>query len=140
MLNGSQLFSLHKNEFKAVSSEEGARVYSQVTVHHAMLEVLAPLGSQGAESQGSWFLSQHWEGSEVWGLAQEVGSQDSGSIPALGGERGLVDEGRLGLGAWTPGFHPNSLPFQDSRKISELEAVMERQKKKVDSETEVSSL
>ncbi|XP_019348207.1 epidermal growth factor receptor kinase substrate 8-like protein 1 isoform X1 [Alligator mississippiensis] len=66
VLNGSQLFSLHKNEFKAVSSEEGARVYSQVTVHHAMLE--------------------------------------------------------------------------DSRKISELEAVMERQKKKVDSETEVSSL
>ncbi|XP_039365935.1 epidermal growth factor receptor kinase substrate 8-like protein 1 [Mauremys reevesii] len=38
VLNGSQLFSLSKAEFQAVSPEEGARVYSQVTVHKAMLE------------------------------------------------------------------------------------------------------
>uniref|UniRef100_A0A8C3HTZ7 SH3 domain-containing protein n=1 Tax=Chrysemys picta bellii TaxID=8478 RepID=A0A8C3HTZ7_CHRPI len=38
VLNGSQLFSLCKAEFQAVSPEEGARVYSQVTVHKAMLE------------------------------------------------------------------------------------------------------
>ncbi|XP_072281961.1 epidermal growth factor receptor kinase substrate 8-like protein 1 isoform X2 [Pyxicephalus adspersus] len=60
VLNGAQLFSLQKDEFKAVSSEEGARVYSQVMVQKALLE--------------------------------------------------------------------------DDKKISELEAVMERQKKKVDSE------
>ncbi|KAM9113393.1 epidermal growth factor receptor kinase substrate 8-like protein 1 [Pangshura tecta] len=38
VLNGSQLFSLSKAEFQAVSPEEGARVYSQVTVHKAMLQ------------------------------------------------------------------------------------------------------
>nr|XP_033816242.1 epidermal growth factor receptor kinase substrate 8-like protein 1 isoform X2 [Geotrypetes seraphini] len=62
VLNGAQLFSLQKDEFKAVSPEEGARVYSQVMVQKSFLE--------------------------------------------------------------------------DSRKISELEAVMEKQKKKVDSEME----
>ncbi|XP_063798912.1 epidermal growth factor receptor kinase substrate 8-like protein 1 isoform X2 [Pseudophryne corroboree] len=66
VLNGAQLFSLRKDEFKAVSAEEGARVYSQVMVQKALLE--------------------------------------------------------------------------DSKKISELEAVMERQKKKVDSELEQDSL
>uniref|UniRef100_A0A8C8SSQ1 Epidermal growth factor receptor kinase substrate 8-like protein 1 n=1 Tax=Pelusios castaneus TaxID=367368 RepID=A0A8C8SSQ1_9SAUR len=64
VLNGSQLFALCKAEFKAVSPEEGARVYSQVTVHRAMLE--------------------------------------------------------------------------DSKKISELEAVMEKQKRKLEGETEAS--
>ncbi|XP_041425435.1 epidermal growth factor receptor kinase substrate 8-like protein 1 isoform X5 [Xenopus laevis] len=58
VLNGVQLFSLRKDEFRAVCPEEGARVYSQVMVQKALLE--------------------------------------------------------------------------DSKKISELEAVMERQKKKVD--------
>ncbi|XP_029440883.1 epidermal growth factor receptor kinase substrate 8-like protein 1 isoform X2 [Rhinatrema bivittatum] len=62
VLNGAQLFSLQKNEFKAVSPEEGARVYSQIMVQKSFLE--------------------------------------------------------------------------DSRKISELEAVMEKQKKKLDSEME----
>ncbi|XP_069056842.1 epidermal growth factor receptor kinase substrate 8-like protein 1 [Pleurodeles waltl] len=62
VLNGAQLFTLQKEEFKAVSPEEGARVYSQVMVQKALLE--------------------------------------------------------------------------DSRKISELEAVMEKQKKKVDEEIE----
>ncbi|XP_064415949.1 epidermal growth factor receptor kinase substrate 8-like protein 1 isoform X2 [Latimeria chalumnae] len=62
ILSGAQLFSLKKDEFKAVSPEEGARVYSQIMVQKALLE--------------------------------------------------------------------------DERKITELEAVMEKQKKKVDSEME----
>ncbi|XP_018425275.1 PREDICTED: epidermal growth factor receptor kinase substrate 8-like protein 1 [Nanorana parkeri] len=66
VLNGAQLFSLRKDEFKAVSPEEGARVYSQVMVQKALSE--------------------------------------------------------------------------DDKKISELEAVMERQKKKMDSELAKDSL
>uniref|UniRef100_A0A6I8N3T8 Epidermal growth factor receptor kinase substrate 8-like protein 1 n=1 Tax=Ornithorhynchus anatinus TaxID=9258 RepID=A0A6I8N3T8_ORNAN len=38
VLTGAQLFSLQKEEFKAVSPEEGARLYSQVTVQRALLE------------------------------------------------------------------------------------------------------
>ncbi|XP_069313754.1 epidermal growth factor receptor kinase substrate 8-like protein 1 [Eulemur rufifrons] len=38
VLTGAQLFSLQKEEFRAVSPEEGARVYSQVTVQRALLE------------------------------------------------------------------------------------------------------
>ncbi|XP_054850750.1 epidermal growth factor receptor kinase substrate 8-like protein 1 [Eublepharis macularius] len=38
VLSGAQLFSLQKEEFKAVSPEQGARVYSQVTVQRALLE------------------------------------------------------------------------------------------------------
>ncbi|XP_074872042.1 epidermal growth factor receptor kinase substrate 8-like protein 1 [Carettochelys insculpta] len=38
VLNGSKLFLLSKADFQAASPEEGARVYSQVTVHKAMLE------------------------------------------------------------------------------------------------------
>ncbi|XP_038608268.1 epidermal growth factor receptor kinase substrate 8-like protein 1 [Tachyglossus aculeatus] len=38
MLTGAQLFSLQKEEFKAVSPEEGGRLYSQVTVQRALLE------------------------------------------------------------------------------------------------------
>ncbi|KAJ7313962.1 hypothetical protein JRQ81_005801 [Phrynocephalus forsythii] len=38
ILSGAQLFSLQKSEFKAVSPEEGVRVYSQVTVQKALLE------------------------------------------------------------------------------------------------------
>ncbi|XP_059941219.1 epidermal growth factor receptor kinase substrate 8-like protein 1 isoform X2 [Mesoplodon densirostris] len=37
-LSGAQLFSLQKEKFRALSPEEGARVYSQVTVQRSLLE------------------------------------------------------------------------------------------------------
>lgn len=39
VLTGAQIFSLQKEEFRVVSPQEGARVYSQVTVQRALLEV-----------------------------------------------------------------------------------------------------
>lgn len=44
VLTGAQLFSLQKEELRAVSPEEGARVYSQVTVQRALLEVSRAAG------------------------------------------------------------------------------------------------
>lgn len=39
ILTGAQLFSLNKEELKAVCGSEGNRVYSQVTAEKAKLEV-----------------------------------------------------------------------------------------------------
>ena len=38
-LSGAQLFSMPKEKFRALSPEEGARVYSQITVQRSLLEV-----------------------------------------------------------------------------------------------------
>lgn len=89
VLTGAQIFSLQKEEFRAVSPQEGARVYSQVTVQRALLEV------------------------------------SRATRPGPGPRR----EPRLGCHGLD--FNP---ALQD--KVSELQVVMERQKKKVEGQME----
>lgn len=53
VLTGAQIFSLQKEEFRAVSPQEGTRVYSQVTVQRALLEVSWATRPPGRAKEGA---------------------------------------------------------------------------------------
>ncbi|XP_037398518.1 epidermal growth factor receptor kinase substrate 8a isoform X4 [Pygocentrus nattereri] len=78
VLTGAQLFSLNKDELKTVCPDDGARVYSQVTVQKAALESLS-------------FSTQRSSGSEL----QEIMRRRQEKLAAAASDSGVesFDEG-----------------------------------------------
>lgn len=108
MLTGAQLFSLNKEELRAVIPEEGARVYSQLTVQKALLEVKQRFLHLHN------FLLRRKEHDTIQNVSE--------SIYRIFGNSLIFSS------------------FQDARRATELEEVMEKQKMKVDLKLESSTL